>query len=52
MVNMIEVSMGMLIGMIIYPLLMKSVKRLFHHYKVNNILKNLIKQKNNEKEKA
>ena len=51
MVNMIDMSVGMLIGMILSPVMMKATKKLYHQYRVNNILKNLVKQKFNEREK-
>lgn len=51
MVNMIDMSVGMLIGMILSPVMMKATKKLYHQYRVNKILKNLVKQKFNEREK-
>ena len=51
MVNMIDMSLGMLIGMILSPVMMKATKKLYHQYRVNKILKNLVKQKFNEREK-
>jgi len=37
--------------MVLSPVMMKIAKRLYHQYKVNRILKNLVKQKfNKEKE--
>ena len=51
MVNMIDMSAGMLIGMILSPVMMKATKKLYHQYRVNKILKNLVKQKFNEREK-
>ena len=44
-------SVGMLIGMILSPVMMKATKKLYHQYRVNKILKNLVKQKFNEREK-
>ncbi len=51
MVNMVDMSAGMLIGMILSPVMMKATKKLYHQYRVNKILKNLVKQKFNEREK-
>ncbi len=51
MVNMIDMSVGMLIGMILSPVMMKATKKLYHQYRVNKVLKNLVKQKFNEREK-
>ncbi len=48
---MIDMSVGMLIGMILSPVMMKATKKLYHQYRVNKILKNLVKQKFNEREK-
>ena len=50
MVNMIDMSVGMLIGMILSPVMMKTTKKLYHQYGVNKILKNLVKQKFNKEE--
>ncbi len=51
MVNMVDMSIGMLIGMILSPIMMKIAKKLYHQYRVNKILKNLVKQEFNEREK-
>ncbi len=51
MVNMIDMSVGMLIGMILSPVMMKITKKLYHQYRVNKILNNLVKQKFNGREK-
>lgn len=51
MVNTIDMSVGMLIGMILSPVMMKATKKLYHQYRVNKVLKNLVKQKFNEREK-
>ncbi len=48
---MIDMSVGMLIGMILSPVMMKATKKLYHQYRVNKVLKNLAKQKFNEREK-
>ncbi len=50
MVNMIDMSVGMLIGMILSPVMMKTTKKLYHQYRVNKILKNIVKQKFNKEE--
>lgn len=49
MVNIIDMTMGMVIGMILAPFMMKAVKKLYHSYRVNKILKNLRKEKVNER---
>ena len=51
MVNMIDMSVGMLIGMILSPVMMKTTKKLYHQYRVNKILKNIVKQKFKGREK-
>ena len=51
MVNMVDMSVGMSIGMILSPVMMKATKKLYHQYRANRILKNLVKQKFNEREK-
>lgn len=51
MVNMVDMSVGMLIGMILSPVMMKTTKKLYHQYRVNKVLKNLVKQKFNERDK-
>ncbi|MEJ7642453.1 MAG: hypothetical protein WKF36_09710 [Candidatus Nitrosocosmicus sp.] len=43
-------SVGMLIGMILSPVMMKIAKRLYHQYRVNKVLKNIVKQKFNKEE--
>ncbi len=47
---MIDMSVGMLIGMILSPVMMKITKKLYHQYRVNKILKNIVKQKFNKEE--
>lgn len=49
MVNIIDMSLGMIIGMILAPIMMKGVKKLHQEYRVNKILKNLKEQRVNEK---
>ncbi len=51
MVNIIDMSFGMVIGMILAPIMMKGVKKLHQEYRVNKILKNLKEQRVNEKPK-
>jgi hypothetical protein len=48
MVNIIDMSLGMIIGMILAPIMMKGIKKLHQEYKVNKILKNLRTQRVNE----
>ncbi|MGD9532212.1 MAG: hypothetical protein AB7V56_00375 [Candidatus Nitrosocosmicus sp.] len=48
MVNIIDMSIGMIIGMILAPIMMKGIKKLHQEYKVNKILKNLRMQRVNE----
>lgn len=48
MVNIIDMSIGMIIGMILAPIMMKGIKKLHQEYKVNKILKNLRTQRANE----
>jgi len=48
MVNIIDMSIGMMIGMILAPIMMKGIKKLHQEYKVNKILKNLRMQRVNE----
>jgi hypothetical protein len=48
MVNIIDMSIGMIIGMILAPIMMKGIKKLRQEYKVNKILKNLRMQRVNE----
>ena len=52
MVNVIDMSLGMIIGMILAPIMMKGVKKLLQEYRVNKILKNLKEQRVNEKTEA
>lgn len=49
MVNIIDMSMGMIIGMILAPIMMRGVKKLHQDYRVNKILKHLKEQRINEK---
>ncbi len=49
MVNIIDMSLGMIIGIILAPIMMRSVKKLHQEYRVNKILKNLKEQRVNEK---
>jgi hypothetical protein len=49
MVNIIDMSLGMIIGMILAPIMMKGVKKLHQEYRVNKILKNLKEQRVNQK---
>ncbi len=39
MVNIIDMSIGMVIGMILAPIMMKSIKKFRIYYRVNKILK-------------
>lgn len=48
MVNIIDMSLGMIIGMILAPIMMKGVKKLHQEYRVNKIL-NLKERRVNEK---
>lgn len=48
MVNIIDMSLGMVIGMILAPIMMKGIKKLHQEYRVNKILKNLRTQRVNE----
>ena len=49
MVNIIDMSLGMIIGMILAPIMMKGIKKLYQEYRVNKILKKLKEQRANEK---
>jgi RecB family endonuclease NucS len=49
MVNVIDMSIGMIIGMILAPIMMKGVKKLLQEYRINKILKKLKEQRVNEK---
>ena len=49
MVNIIDMSLGMIIGMILAPIIMKGIKKLYQEYRVNKILKILKEQRANEK---
>ncbi len=51
MVNIVDMSIGMLIGMILSPIMMNITKKLYHQYRVNKILNNLVKHEFNEGEK-
>jgi len=51
MVNIIDMSLGMIIGMILAPIMMKGIKKLYQEYRVNKILKKLKEQRANEKPK-
>lgn len=48
MVNIIDMSLGMIIGMILAPIVMKGVKKLHQEYRVNKILKKLKEQRASE----
>jgi hypothetical protein len=48
MVNIIDMSLGMILGMILAPIMMKGIRKLHQEYKVNKILKNLRAQRVNE----
>jgi hypothetical protein len=47
MVNIIDMSLGMIIGMILAPTMMKGIKKLYQEYRVNKILKKLKEQRAN-----
>lgn len=49
MVNIVDMSVGMIIGMILTPIMMKAIKKLYQEYRVNKILKKLKEQRANEK---
>ncbi|WP_458745207.1 hypothetical protein [Candidatus Nitrosocosmicus sp. T] len=49
MVNIIDMSLGMIVGMILAPIMMKGIKKLHQEYRVNKILKKLKEQRINEK---
>ncbi|MGD9534825.1 MAG: hypothetical protein AB7V56_13790 [Candidatus Nitrosocosmicus sp.] len=44
-----DMSLGMLIGMILAPIMMRAVKKLHQDYRVNKILKHLKEQRVNKK---
>jgi hypothetical protein len=47
MVKIIDMSLGMIIGMILAPIMMKGIKKLYQEYRVNKILKKLKEQRAN-----
>ncbi|MGD9673861.1 MAG: hypothetical protein AB7U98_10340 [Candidatus Nitrosocosmicus sp.] len=49
MVNIVDMSLGMIIGMILAPIMMRGVKKLQQEYRINKILKSLKEQKSDEK---
>jgi glucose uptake protein GlcU len=48
MVNFIDMSLGMVIGMVLSPLIMKISKKILSRYRFNKIIKEFIDSKKND----